>query len=101
MWILSSSSCKRVSHSREKLVYFSEAGSIPDDILREVSSVYKTPVSATSLAACIKINSCYIPEKIPRFMCSVSIGCVQLILSNHFNTSENGTYFFTVMLQSY
>ena len=54
--------------------------------------MYKTPVSATSLAACIKINSCYIPEKIPRIMCSVNVGCIRIVLANHFNTSENSTY---------
>lgn len=72
------------------MLVFSQSDEIPEDILKHVTSVYKTPVSATSLAACLKVDSCYIPEKIPYLICTAAIGCVQVTLVNNFDTSENG-----------
>ena len=72
------------------IIIFSQSDEIPEDILKHVTSVYKTPVSATSLAACLKVDSCYIPEKIPYLICSAAIGCLQVTLVNNFDTAENG-----------
>ena len=69
---------------------FSEGDVIPDDILKEVNAVYKTPVSAASLAACVKVDSCYLPEKIPHLLFAASIGVLQITFSNHFDTNESG-----------
>ena len=52
--------------------------------------MYKTPVSATSLAACIKVDSCCISKRIPRLLCAFHIGSFEIALENHFHASENG-----------
>ena len=73
--------------------------SVTEDLIEEaekmaVISSYKTPVSATSLAACMKVDSCYIPEKVPFMLASISIGSLQLAVVNSFDSIGQGMVIF-------
>lgn len=45
-----------------------------------------------SLAACIRVDSCFVPSLIPTLQISLSIGLIEVHLSNHLQQMGDGKW---------